>query len=251
MGEANAGGQILIASNRGPVSFTQGDDGVLTAKRGGGGMVSGLSTVAEDADMLWVCAALSDADRAAARAAPGGVLDHAQAGSGAAVRMLDIPPDIFERAYNSVANSTLWFVHHMLYDTPNSPSFGPDFAPQWQAFRSYNEMFASALAVAAARPGRQPGSDPGLSPLPRAADAGGPGTWHSDRALLSHAVGTARLLPDTARRYRPPGAGRHPGCRPCRLPVPALGRQLHRLLRGAPWRRRRPRPQPGRATAVT
>jgi trehalose 6-phosphate synthase len=150
MGEANAGGQILIASNRGPVSFTQGDDGVLTAKRGGGGMVSGLSTVAEDADMLWVCAALSDADRAAARAAPGGVLDHDQAGSGAAVRMLDIPPDIFERAYNSVANSTLWFVHHMLYDTPNSPSFGPDFAPQWQAFRSYNEMFASALAAAAA-----------------------------------------------------------------------------------------------------
>ncbi len=149
MGEAHAGGQVLIASNRGPVSFTRGDDGRLSAKRGGGGMVSGLSAVADDAGMLWVCAALSDDDRTAARLAPGGLLDPAQAGAGAAVRMLDIPPPIFHRAYNAVANSTLWFVHHMLYDTPNRPSFGPSFAREWESFRTYNEMFAAALASAA------------------------------------------------------------------------------------------------------
>ncbi len=38
-------------------------------------MVSGLLTVASQADLLWVCAALSDADRAAARAAPEGRLE--------------------------------------------------------------------------------------------------------------------------------------------------------------------------------
>ena len=54
-------------------------------------MVSGLSAVADEADMLWVCAALSDGDRTAARAAPGGMLDQNQTGPGAAVRMLDIP----------------------------------------------------------------------------------------------------------------------------------------------------------------
>jgi|SRR5271165_2988189 len=149
MGEAEAGGQVLIASNRGPVSFTRGDDGQLSVKRGGGGMVSGLSSVADKADMLWVCAALSDADRAAARVSVGGVLDPAQAGPGAAVRMLDIPPAVFYRAYNAIANSTLWFVHHMLYDTPNLPSFGPAFWREWEAFHSYNEMFAAALADAA------------------------------------------------------------------------------------------------------
>src|SRR5260370_353010 len=36
---------ILMASNRGPVSFTRGDDGQLSAKRGGGGDVSGLASV--------------------------------------------------------------------------------------------------------------------------------------------------------------------------------------------------------------
>ena len=55
-------GKILIASNRGPVSFTRGDDGNLTRHRGAGGLVSGLSTVAGQAEVLWVCAALSDAD---------------------------------------------------------------------------------------------------------------------------------------------------------------------------------------------
>jgi trehalose 6-phosphate synthase len=149
MGEASANGSVLIASNRGPVSFRRGDDGHLSAKRGGGGVVSGLSAVADESDMLWVCAALGDGDRAAARAAPGGLLDPDLTGDGAAVRMLDIPPALFQRAYNAVANSTLWFVHHMLYDTPNQPSFGPGFAREWEAFRRYNEMFADALADAA------------------------------------------------------------------------------------------------------
>jgi trehalose 6-phosphate synthase len=114
-------------------------------------MVSGLSAVAETEDMLWVCAALSDGDRAAVtEAGPGGLLRwHGTAGD-SAVRMLDLPEVVFQRAYNAVANSTLWFVHHMLYDTPNSPAFGPEFERDWSDFRAYNEAFAVALAEAAA-----------------------------------------------------------------------------------------------------
>src|SRR5216683_2137348 len=158
------GGRILIASNRGPVSFTRGEDGNLTRHRGAGGLVSGLSTVAGRAHVLWVCAALSDADRAAARAAPDGRIDAgADDGDGLAgasgadastgVRMLDIPATTFHRAYNSVANSTLWFVHHMLYDTPNRPNFGLAFRREWESFRGYNATFAAALAEGAGDPG--------------------------------------------------------------------------------------------------
>ena len=128
------GGKILIASNRGPVSFTLGDDGNLTRHRGAGGLVSGLSAVAGQADVLWVCAALSDADRTAARAATEGRIDVGdidEGGGVSAVRMLDIPATTFHRAYNSVANSTLWFVQHMLYDTPNRPNFGVAFRREW------------------------------------------------------------------------------------------------------------------------
>jgi len=151
------GGRILIASNRGPVSFTRGDDGNLTRHRGAGGLVSGLSGITGQADVLWVCAALSDADRAAARAAPQGRIDaggdDGHEGASAGVRMLDIPATTFHRAYNSVANSTLWFVHHMLYDTPNRPNFGLTFRREWESFRGYNATFAAALAEGAGDPG--------------------------------------------------------------------------------------------------
>ena len=150
-------GRVLVASNRGPVSFRLSDDGKLTSRRGGGGMVSGLSSVAGQAEVLWVCAALSDADRAAARAAPGGYLDTSGDGrdpAGSAVRMLDVSAATFDRAYNGVANSTLWFVHHMLYDTPNRPHFGLGFRREWDSFRAYNAAFADALAEGAGPDGR-------------------------------------------------------------------------------------------------
>ncbi len=142
--------QVLVASNRGPVSFSLRDDGSLVARRGGGGLVSGLSSVAgTGTDVLWICAALSDPDRAAARRAPEGRLDldgH-DTGSGA-VQMLDIAAATFHRAYNGVANSTLWFVHHLLFDTPNSPHFGRAWQREWASYRSYNASFATALAAA-------------------------------------------------------------------------------------------------------
>ncbi|WP_084965690.1 alpha,alpha-trehalose-phosphate synthase (UDP-forming) [Thermoactinospora rubra] len=144
---------VLVASNRGPVSFTVDADGVLTMKRGGGGLVSGLSAVVRDRDVLWICAALSDGDRSAVRQAPGGRLDHAGYDTGP-LRMLDIPPATFHRAYNAVANSTLWFVNHLLYDIPNAPLFGTRFFREWESYRDYNGAFALALAEEAAHDAR-------------------------------------------------------------------------------------------------
>ena len=156
--------QVLIASNRGPVSFSLRDDGTLTARRGAGGLVSGLSSVAgTDTDVLWICAALSDPDRTAARRAPGGRLDLDGHETGAAVQMLDIPAVTFHRAYNGVANSTLWFVHHLLYDTPNSPHFGLAWQREWRSYQSYNQAFASALAAAVDQAGETAGGTGGAA----------------------------------------------------------------------------------------
>jgi len=144
--------RVLVASNRGPISYEFATDGSLTGRRGGGGMIagvtSGLAAVAPQTDVTWICAALSDADRAVAQQ-EGGTRDQ----GGIPVRMLDIPPDTFDRAYNNVANSTLWFLHHLLFDNPNQPQFGRQFQRDWQSYRTYNETFADALAQEA-RPER-------------------------------------------------------------------------------------------------
>ncbi len=161
---------ILVASNRGPVSYTLDGDGGLTAKRGGGGLVSGLSSVAAngEANQVWVCAALSEGDRAAVRRSPGGRLDRiGLADSASPVRMLDIEPGTLHRAYNAVANSTLWFIHHMLYATPVTPSFGMRFEREWESYVAYNEAFAEALAQEAAPEARVLVQDYHLALVPK------------------------------------------------------------------------------------
>ncbi len=142
---------LLVASNRGPLSFTEADGGRLSSSRGGGGLVSGLMTVGSGDSAVWVCSALSDADRSATRRAAGGRLDlDGHDTGGAAVRMLDIDAATFKRAYNAIANSTLWFVHHMLYATPTAPAFGMGFRREWASYVAYNRAFAEALAQDAA-----------------------------------------------------------------------------------------------------
>lgn len=145
--------QVVVASNRGPVSYALRADGSLAAGRGGGGLVSGLSAIGRQGDgaeggAVWVCAALGEGDREAVRRA-GRRLDPGDTG-GHPVRMLDIPPGTFAAAYNGVANSVLWFIHHLLYQTPLEPVFDQEFRSQWAAYETYNAAFADALAEEAA-----------------------------------------------------------------------------------------------------
>ncbi|MFI5941200.1 trehalose-6-phosphate synthase [Streptomyces uncialis] len=147
-GGQGQGARILVASNRGPVSYDVQKDGTLQARRGGGGLVSGLSAIGPDTDAVWVCAALGDGDREAVRRT-GGALPQEDTGD-QRVRMLDIPPEVYADAYNGIANSVLWFVHHMLYQTPLEPVFDTEFRTRWAAYESYNAAFARALADEAA-----------------------------------------------------------------------------------------------------
>lgn len=141
------GSPVVVASNRGPLSFTLDDDGSLTMKRGAGGLVSALRPVMAGGKATWVCAALGDGDRQAASAAPNGHLQ--QAGhdtDGAAVRMLALDPLTHARAYNGIANGTLWFLTHHLYDSANSPTFDLAWRRLWDSYVEVNQAFADAIA---------------------------------------------------------------------------------------------------------
>ena len=132
---------VLLASNRGPVSWTEGPTGDLEPRRGGGGLVSALGTLELGDEVHWVCAALSAADRRAVRS---GAVDLP------GVTLLDVDPVSFDRAYNGVANGLLWFTAHLLWSTPTTPSFGDRTRREWGAFCTYSQAFADALAAHAA-----------------------------------------------------------------------------------------------------
>ncbi|MFF8536705.1 trehalose-6-phosphate synthase [Streptomyces sp. NPDC015532] len=140
MASTHGAHHILVASNRGPVTYEVREDDSLHARRGGGGLVSGLSAIGPDAGALWVCSALGDGDREAVRRGVG------EDG----VRMLAVDAEVHADAYNGIANSVLWFVHHMLYQTPLEPVFDAEFRRQWESYRTYNRAFAEALAEEAA-----------------------------------------------------------------------------------------------------
>lgn len=187
-----ASSQVLVAANRGPLSYFLDAEGTLSSRRGGGGLVSGLSAaLARQPEALWICAALSDADREAVRR---GV-------SEPGVRMLDIDPTTYDDAYNGIANSVLWFTHHHLYDVPREPVFDAEFRRRWASYTAYNQAFARALAQEAAEGARVLVQDYHLALVPGALRELRPDLriahfthtpWASQEFL--------RMLPDDVRR---------------------------------------------------
>ncbi|MBI4260380.1 MAG: trehalose-6-phosphate synthase [Actinobacteria bacterium] len=140
------GRPILVASNRGPVSFHLDERGQVTGTRGAGGLVTALTGVLQRAGGLWIAAAMSDGDRLQASRGPGGRIEARIEGSTYRLRYLDIAPDRFDRYYNVISNRILWFCHHYLWDAPRSPRFSEATAAAWEDYVAVNDAFARALA---------------------------------------------------------------------------------------------------------
>lgn len=147
---------LLVASNRGPLSVVAAEDSDDEVRRGGGGLVSGMQrALAATPDAVWVCAAMNERERSLARQAPNGRISELPLAAEAmrgdfAVRLLPIDAQTYRNAYNGIANSTLWFVLHQLYDLPTHPSFDSSWRRQWVSYVRYNQSFADALAAEAA-----------------------------------------------------------------------------------------------------
>ncbi len=133
---------LVLVSNRGPLAFAVDESGSLTAKRGAGGLVSGLAPLVEGTDTIWIAAAMSDGDRVAALRGP-------TAAEGFRTRLLAIDPDLFRMAYDVVGNATFWFMHHSLWDLARRPRFDHHFVRAWDAYREVNRAFADAIAAEA------------------------------------------------------------------------------------------------------
>ena len=165
---ASGSRSLLVAANRGPVSISAGAAGREEVRRGGGGLVSGMVSALSEVGGLWVCAALNDRERAAARRAPDGHLGEAGYDTGGLdVRMLPLDPSTFARAYNGIANSTIWFIQHLLYDSANTPVFDTGWRRLWAAYERYNRTFADALAAEAAPGAKVMVQDYHLNLVPR------------------------------------------------------------------------------------
>jgi trehalose 6-phosphate synthase len=137
--------KLVVASNRGPLTFERAPDGTLLARRGAGGLVTALTGALAAAEGTWVAAAMSDGDREMV-AAGAGRIDHTQDGVAYRLRYLDLPPELYDGYYNGISNGVLWFAHHYLWDTVRSPEFGRGVDDAWEAYVEVNRRFATAMA---------------------------------------------------------------------------------------------------------
>ena len=131
---------MIVVSHRGPYRFGRDDGGELVAQRGAGGIVSALGpALADQKGATWIAAAMSDDDADAVRTGLTANLD-------IDLELLDLDREQHRMHYDVVANGTLWFLHHGLFDRARRPRFDLRFRDAWEAFVAVNRRFADAAA---------------------------------------------------------------------------------------------------------
>ncbi|HEY3209079.1 MAG TPA: trehalose-6-phosphate synthase [Actinomycetota bacterium] len=138
-----SGRRIIVASNRGPVSFVRDESRKVVAKKGTGGLVTALTGALQLSGGLWIASAMTDEDR---KQVARGRLDEAAGEARHDLRYLSFDPDLYDGFYNGISNRVLWFLHHLLWDIPRTPRFDETTQEAWDAFVRINRAFAEALA---------------------------------------------------------------------------------------------------------
>jgi trehalose 6-phosphate synthase len=136
------GPELVIVSNRGPLSFALDENQQLVARRGAGGLVSSLSPLVAGTDTIWIAAAMGEHDRAAAER---GLMDV----EGFRLKSLALDPGRYRMAYDVVSNATLWFLYHGLFDLARRPRLDRRWLEAWNAYETVNQAFADAVVETA------------------------------------------------------------------------------------------------------
>jgi trehalose 6-phosphate synthase len=134
---------LIIAANRGPVTFERNEDGELSYDRGGGGLVTALLGMCRYADATWISCARTDAD------AEWGSGDVQLGEDGSVIHLQFLTPDasVYNDYYNVIANPLLWFLQHSMWDVVTSPVIDQETWKAWEeGYRAVNERFAEAIA---------------------------------------------------------------------------------------------------------
>ncbi|MDQ2675119.1 MAG: trehalose-6-phosphate synthase [Chloroflexota bacterium] len=136
--------RLLIATNRGPVTFAVDRHGELRPRRGSGGLVTALGQVGRYVPLTWVAAPMSEGDRRAAADAK--LIDQALPGDELRLRFADVPRPAHEAAYNVIANPLLWFLQHQMWELPTRPMIDAGTLRAWEnGYVAVNRAFANAL----------------------------------------------------------------------------------------------------------
>jgi trehalose 6-phosphate synthase len=145
---------LIIASNRGPLTFERSKAGKVRRRRGTGGVVSAVSAISRYANPVWICSPMSSVEREMARETPGQLIAHSTKDYDFRLRFVLAKEETYEKYYSTISNPLLWFLQHYMWDVPRSPSFTPEMWSAWQSYQEVSQAFAKAVAEEVARAGK-------------------------------------------------------------------------------------------------
>jgi trehalose 6-phosphate synthase len=137
---------LIVVSNRGPVTFNW-SGGERVARRGGGGLVTALRSLVLHHDVTWIASAMSDEDRVVALDNNGEpFVETARDGSTYRLRLIAHDEQAYDWFYNVIANPMLWFLQHHLWDLAAAPTIDHGVHHAWvEGYMSVNRAFAEAV----------------------------------------------------------------------------------------------------------
>ena len=153
--EPAPGPRLVVAANRGPVSFHSDPSGEPVVTRGPGGLVTVLTELLRKHPGTWVATALGAEEESLAGRAVDVELD----GEAYRVRYVAVADDVYHKYYNIIANPMLWFIQHYLWDLGRHPDVSPNEVDAWEnGYLQVQRLFAAAVAdeLAACDPGAEP-----------------------------------------------------------------------------------------------
>jgi trehalose 6-phosphate synthase len=141
----------IVASNRAP--FEPGPRG--TMRRGSGGLVSALLTVAEATSAAWVACARTAAERE--RAASGRPMAVPGRLGPIEIHYANPSPDAYRRYYSVIANPLLWFLQHYLWGLKDEPLIDDAIWQAWEhGYVAVNRLMADKIVEVGRRMPRPP-----------------------------------------------------------------------------------------------
>jgi trehalose 6-phosphate synthase len=144
---------LIIAANRGPVTFQTAQDGSRTFSRGTGGLVTALMGLAQHSEVAWIACARSEDD---VNWGQGQVtLDIGRKPATMHLNFLSPDPAAYDAYYNVIANPLLWFLQHSMWDLPLAPVIDRQTWQAWQeGYVAVNRLFADAIVQEARHSGQ-------------------------------------------------------------------------------------------------
>ncbi len=140
------GRTLIIASNRGPVTFRVTPDGDVEGQPGAGGVVTAMSAISNYANPIWVASAMTEGDRQRAQETEGQHIQWSTGDYRYRLHFVVVPRRTYEMYYGMIANPLLWFLQHYMWDAPRTPTITAEVWDAWhQGYEAANQAFAETI----------------------------------------------------------------------------------------------------------